>query len=108
MSRDVKRIEVTRYGGLTGMVRSASVDLSTLSAEDAKALESLVAAALPELRAAQVAQSRTEPGADRFEYDVRIEAQDNLYELRVGEADVPPALKPLIARVMELGRRRPP
>jgi hypothetical protein len=108
MSKNVKRIDVARYGGLTGMVRSASVDLSTVSDADANALEQLVAAALPSLTVAQGAQPRAEPGADRFEYDVRIETQGDRYELRAGEADIPPSLKPLIARVMELGRHRPP
>lgn len=108
MSRKLKRIEVTRYGGLTGMIRSASIDLSTLTADDADALEQLFAAAHPSLTAAQDAPRRAAPSADRFEYHIRIGTQDGRYELQVGEADVAPSLKQLIARVMELGRHRSP
>jgi hypothetical protein len=104
---NVSRIYVIQSGGFTGRVRSAEVEPSRLSADDTNALEQLVAAALPSFTTTRCWDPGAEVGADRRQYDLVIETHGGRYEMRVGEADVPEAVKLLIARVIELGRRLP-
>lgn len=101
---DATRIEVTQSGGFTGRVRSARIDLSRLAAADVDALQRLIAAALPLLATSQRVSMAAPTGADMRQYDVVVETRDGRHEFQVEEKAVPPAVKALIARVLESAR----
>jgi hypothetical protein len=106
MSERVRRVRVTRSGGFVGASRTVEVDLSALPLEVARGLERLVAeAAEAGPGKAPAGPHATGPGADRFEYEVAVETDGGWRSERAGEAAMPPQLKALIDRVMELGRR---
>jgi hypothetical protein len=107
MADRVRTIRWTRSGGFVGAVRSGEVDLSTLPAAEAKELEQLVAEVDFPSPAADAASSLpgAAPSADRFHYAITVETDQGRRELQIREADAPPPLKSLIARLMQLGRR---
>ena len=92
-------MEFRRSGGFAGNLPALSVDL--LGA-DATAVEPLV-----DLDALLAAPSAARGSADAFRYELRVEtAQGERYTLVCGDADLPAALRPLVQRLVQLGRRR--
>jgi len=89
------RVTFERSGGFTGIPRSASVDVATLSSDDARKLERLVEDArfttLPE-RIGSASR-----GADRFTYRVTVEPKGAApHTVEVAEDAVPASLRPLL------------
>ena len=88
------RVTVDRSGGFAGIKQTKSVSTEVIPAEDAEKLKGLVDAAgffqLP-----PVIHS-TQPGADSFQYKVTVEGEHGTHTVQVGEAEVPPSLRPVL------------
>lgn len=93
---------VDRSGGFTGIKQTKSVSTDAMPDQDAEKLKSLVEAAgffqLPS------AIRSTEPGADSFQYKITVEGEHGTHTVQVGEAEVPPALRPVLDLVKNSGR----
>jgi hypothetical protein len=92
------RIELTRSGGYAGLTtKLGELDTSELPETDARDIEELVRNAdVPKLAAASPIRGA---GADRFQYELTIEAADGRHELLMSEDRVPDQLRPLIDRL---------
>jgi hypothetical protein len=101
------RIEFERSGGFAGAVLRTVVDTSELPEERRREWEALVRAATP---FGAAASARAVPGRpDRFEYRLRVSGEHGAREGRAGEAELTPAQRELVARLMahlREGRRR--
>ncbi len=102
IENNVMHILFERSGGFAGMTVTLTVDTATLSTDAAAQLRNWVAAAdffrLPALP--------TSTQADRFQYRVTIEEDNQKHTVTVGEAGVPDTLRPLLEWLMEATRRR--
>jgi hypothetical protein len=88
------RVTVDRSGGFAGIKQTKSVSTDAMPPEDAEKLKGLVNAAgffelPPAIRS-------TEPSADSFQYKVTVEADRGTHVVQVGEAEVPPSLRPVL------------
>lgn len=85
----MSRLEFERSGGLAGLRLRAVVDTGELSGGERAALEDCLRR-----------PPDSSPGADRFQYRLRVDAQ----EVVVQEPDVPAELQPLINRLVAAAR----
>jgi hypothetical protein len=89
------KVQMKRSGGVAGLLRPPlAVDSDALSAEEARKLHELVAAAdffnLP-------ARGPIPPrGADRFHYTLTVEAGERTHQIQICEGEVPDSLQPLL------------
>jgi hypothetical protein len=95
------RVSFVRSGGFGGLRLATEIDTDALPAEEAAELRALVAAceAVP-------AGPPTAGGADRFRYDLTISGAGASRSLSVSDADLPPALRPLVERLEAHARTR--
>jgi hypothetical protein len=96
------RINYERTGGFAGMRLAATIDTTTLPADQASALQELIDAAhffdLP-------AQIPAPPQvADQFHYHVTVEAAGKKHTVDVDEASASPALQALLQQLTLLAR----
>jgi hypothetical protein len=98
------RIYFERTGGFAGMVMTFTVDTASLPLDEAHDLTQMVDTAgffdLP----AEIA--KPVPGADRFHYQLTVEAAERQHTVEMGEAAVPETLQPLLRRLMTMARSR--
>ena len=101
------KIEFQRSGGFAGMVLSSSVDTGGVSAVEAHEFEELVGKVDIEA-IASAAQAATGPqrGADRFQYDLKIETAEAQHRLTISEAQVSAELRPLLDKLEALARKK--
>jgi hypothetical protein len=96
------QIEFTRTGGVTGMRLSKTFDTDKMPVETASELSELVDAAhffeLPDMA--------SPGGADRFQYKIAIERDDQSHTVQIGERSIPAALAPLVKKLEALTRSR--
>src|SRR4051794_7431872 len=85
-------IELVRSGGVAGVTRRWSLDSEDLSAEEAAEFERLLAA-LDDVPAAP-----PPPGADRFQYELRVTRGGQTRTVTLPEGAIPAGLRPLIDR----------
>lgn len=89
------KIELERSGGFTGIPLRRSISSDNLPASEQTKLAGLVHASgffdLP----AEIPNSQ--PGADRFQYQISIEDGGVSHSVKVDEASLPDTLRPLIA-----------
>jgi hypothetical protein len=92
------RIELTRSGGYAGLTtKLGELDTAELPENEAREIEELVRSAdVPTLAAASPMRGG---GADRFQYDLVVEASDGTHELAMSEDAIPTELRPLIDRL---------
>ncbi len=95
------RIELRRSGGFAGLTRRVELDTAVLTEQQAAELEQLVEAA--QLDQLPVAPAPAARGADRFQYDLVVRTDGAHHDVRVREGQVPPPLRRLIDRLLELG-----
>jgi len=98
------QIQFERSGGFAGIRLKRSFSSEALPAEEEKKLAELVEVArffeLPaRIRA-------TEPGADRFQYEISVETEDGKHTVQVDEAAVPAQLQPLLAWLKAAARKQ--
>jgi emfourin len=90
---DAIHVQFSREGGFTGVGLTADVDSRSLSPEYAERLRRLIEAAdffnLP-------ARSKSQPGADRFQYRLAVELGGHRKVVQIGDGSVPESLQPLI------------
>ena len=94
------RIDFARSGGFAGLTFQTSVDAAELMPEEQAEVDRLVSA----VEAADVPES-TEPGVDRFQYDLTITRGSDSKHLTVGEKDLTPELKALSDWLLERAKR---
>jgi hypothetical protein len=96
------RIDFERTGGFAGMRVTVTVNIESLSPEDAQDLREMVDGAeffdLPEVITTPA------PGADRFHYKLTVEDEEREHTVEMGEAAMPETLQPLIQRLTEVAR----
>jgi hypothetical protein len=99
------QIEFERSGGFAGVALRKSVDAGDLPPAEAEELRALVERAdLPGL-----AESSPGPGPgrpDRFQYDLKVALDDRVYQVTVGEAELPDRVRPLVDKLLALARQR--
>jgi hypothetical protein len=95
------RVEVERSGGFAGLVTHSEADTANLPPPDADELRRLVADVdLAGLTGRTSAGGpRTARGADRFQYDVTVQAGSQTYQFTVYDGAIPPELQPLLSYV---------
>jgi hypothetical protein len=96
------RISYRRTGGFAGMVMKFDLATETLPQEDADELQELVASAdffsLPDV-------IPSDPrGADRFQYQLTIEHEEQQHTVKVGDGSMPENLWPLLDKIRVLSR----
>jgi hypothetical protein len=93
------RMELTRTGGFAGLRLHSSVDVGALPPEQVTALTDLVDridfAALER-------QPVQQAWPDEFRYDLTVIRGDRRHHLVAGDRSVPPELRALLARLVEL------
>ncbi len=98
------KIYLNRTGGFTGIPFSVDVDTEQLEQEERDTLSALVEAAqffsLPE----KIPSAG--PGADRFQYRIRVEEPGRSHTVEAGESGLPDSLQPLVRHLMVRGRGR--
>lgn len=95
------RVEIVRSGGLAGLVKRASVNADDLDEPDRDRLETL----LDRVPRVAPAEQPPGPGADRYQYEIRIDRGGETTGATVPEAAVTPELAELIDFAFEHGRR---
>jgi hypothetical protein len=98
------RIHFERTGGFAGMRVQATVEIDSLSREQAEKLMQLVEAAdffeLPE------DLSGPESSVDQFHYRVTVEREDRQHTVVTGDRSAPQDLQPLLLELTRLARTR--
>lgn len=98
------RIKLERSGGFTGIPQTHSVSTEQLSEGDARQVSDLVQqSGFYELPAAI---RSTQPGADRFQYDITVESERGAHTVTVDEGAVPSQLRPLLDWLKKSARIR--
>ena len=96
------RLQLERTGGFAGTVVRGTVDTRDLPPAEAAEYERLVTAAdLPALAAAPPVPAR---GADRFSYLLTV-TDGEPTSVRLPDGAIPPAVQPLVDRLMAVARR---
>jgi hypothetical protein len=97
------RIQLTRTGGFGGLRLDGAVDVEALPPEQAASLTELVDRVdLAGLERQPAGQAMP----DEFRYDLTVIRGDRRHHLVVGDHSAPPELRALLARLVELTRRR--
>ncbi|MGI8425836.1 MAG: protealysin inhibitor emfourin [Actinomycetota bacterium] len=102
------KIEFQRSGGFAGMILSSTVDTGDLSEVEAREFEELVGRVDIEAvkSASQAAAGGPHRGADRFQYDLKIEAPGSQHQLTISEAQVSFELRSLLDKLEALARKK--
>ena len=89
----IDRVEFSREGGVTGIPLQVSIESQSLSSEESEKLAELIKSSgffsLPPM---QVASTR---GADRFSYEITLEADGQRHKVRTADP-VPEPIKELV------------
>src|SRR5947208_8132240 len=97
------RLRLTRSGGFAGIATEAAIDTAELPASEAEPL----LAALDAVDLRSLAGRRPPPPGppDAFRYVLEVERDNATHSIALAEADVPQALRPVLAALS--GRARP-
>jgi hypothetical protein len=97
------RLELIRSGGIAGLEERRSLDTAALEPNEAQEVEELVATAdLDELVRRSPIRGR---GADRFQYELRVEREGREQLVTVSEDQIPVRLEALFERIRKRGGR---
>ena len=97
------QVQFERTGGVAGIRTGATINVESLSPEDAQHLYELIdVASFFELPAEIIGPSQ---GADSFLYTLTVEMEGRRHTVRTSEASVPSVLRPLIAWLTNGARR---
>jgi hypothetical protein len=96
------KVQFVRTGGFAGMRLAATIDSSTLPADEAQALKTELETANFFSLPAQL----TSPagGADRFQYEITVEDGGKKHTIETGETSMPETLQPFVQHVELLAR----
>lgn len=101
-SSGIMRIHITRRGGIAGIELTADVDTDSFAKETAARIEQ----ELQQL-VARGGERTVPPHPDAFEYEIVVPERGQ--SVRVGESELPPELRPIVAELAthgKLGRSR--
>ncbi len=103
------RIQFVRSGGFAGMRLAGTIDTSTLSRDEAQALQTeLDNAHFFELPAQLSEGSSTggtgSPERDRYQYEITVEDGGKTHTVVAGESAIPGNLRPLVQHLEQLVR----
>jgi hypothetical protein len=103
MASSHARLRLTRSGGFAGIATEAAIDTAELPPGEAQPL----LAALDAVDLRSLAGRRPPPPGppDTFRYVLDVERGDATHRITLAEADVPQALRPVLAALS--GRARP-
>lgn len=93
-----------RTGGLAAISLSVTLDTDSLPAEDSGRLHNLINA-VSLFDQPDFMRSAT-PGADRFHYEIKLEAEGRVKTIEIDESAVPEILRPLLEYLTGLARRK--
>jgi hypothetical protein len=88
------RIEVQRSGGFANINQSSRLSTDEMPEEQAQQLTDLVKESRFFELPSEIRSSR--PGADRFQYKIKVENEQGGHTVQVDEGAVPPSLQPLL------------
>ena len=96
------KIFFKRTGGLAAISLSVTLDTNSLPAEDSRRLQNLLNAVSffdqpDSLRSAK-------PGADRFHYEIKAEAEGRIKTIEIDESVIPALFRPLVDHLIEMAR----
>ena len=95
------RVDMTRRGGIAGVALHAALDTAVLAAPDASHVEAA-------LRDLPWDRSTTGPiEVDRFRYEMVTVEYGQERRVVLGESEIPDALRPLLALLVDHGQIRP-
>lgn len=86
------QITFEQSGGFAGLIRTKTINTSTLSPSDAQQVQRLINAA-DFFRLPDSIESDAQP--DRFQYYITVEADDQTHSVEFSETNIPPTLRPL-------------
>jgi hypothetical protein len=92
------RIHFERSGGLAGLALKATVDSASLAPDDAAQLAALVD------NVRQSASQVAPRGADRFQYDIRVERGGKVHTITAHDGSMSPEVKALTEKLMPFAR----
>ena len=98
------RITLERSGGVTGMRMTATLDTETMSPQEARDLEALVASARFFDLPATLASAPTRP--DLFQYRLTLEIEGRRHIVNMAESAVPETFQTLLRRLVAAARSR--
>jgi len=97
------QIHFERSGGFAGLRLAHDIDSAILPADQEAHLKDLVEQSrffeLPAVLRAE------RPGADRFQYKLRLKGDSQEHTIEVDEAAMPPGLRPLLNWIMQAKRK---
>lgn len=97
------RLHFVRTGGFAGLRLAATIDTEVLPEEECELLmDELDNANFFELPSVLEAPYG---GADRFQYEVTVEREEDQHTVEAGEAAVPENLQPLLQHLERLARK---
>jgi len=96
------KISYRRTGGFAGMVMTFNLNTENLSPEESKTLREMVATA--DFFTLPPKITSREPGADRFQYSIMVETEEQQHTVEVGEGGIPENLRPLLNELRFLAR----
>ncbi len=95
------RLDVVRSGGFANLRVPAHLDTSELAPEEAQEIEALVGRV--DLEGLAERSPLRGPGADRFQYDVKVTREEGEHRVIASESEVSPELRALIDTVLARG-----
>jgi len=91
-------LKLVRSGGLAGLSLVASLDSGDLSPDQQRLVAALLTLESPRRSEGQ------QGGADQFSYQLEIIEGDRTFRHRWGEIEVPDAVRPLLAALVQLSK----
>lgn len=95
------RLDVVRSGGFANLRVPAHLDTSELPPEEAREIEALVGQV--DLAGLAERSPLRGPGADRFQYDLKVTREEGEHRVIASESEVSPELRAVIDRVLARG-----
>ena len=95
------RLELVRSGGFANLRVPAHLETSELPPEEAEEIEALVGQV--DLEDLAERSPLRGPGADRFQYDLKVTRDEGEHRVIASEGEVSPELRALIDRVLAHG-----
>ncbi len=98
------KLSFKRTGGVAALSLSVTLDTKTVSAEESRRLHRLINTVSFFEQPDSFLSAK--PGADRFHFEIMIEAEGRTKTIEIDESVVPALFRPLIDHLIELARKK--
>jgi hypothetical protein len=98
------RLELIRSGGIANLRTRRSLDTASLSPDEGRRLEALLDET--DIEGLERRSPIRGPGADRFQYDLRVAREGTERRVVISESEVPPSLSTVLEEVLSRGEDR--